>query len=166
MPLKKKLFRSNMLFLFLSMVTLLLIGTAVIGACEDRFERTFEEIGYEKMDRDVWDISKDIGKEAIRESFSFLVLIVLVVGIIAILALLLLASIFTKRMNRLVMEPLDCLVEGASTAEVNNGVVLKRSYMKDRKSSNGSAVRSMRCRGQFWKIRRYGNGMKRQGQIW
>ena len=62
MPLKKKLFRSNMLFLFLSMVTLLLIGTAVIGACEDRFERTFEEIGYEKMDRDVWDISKDIGK--------------------------------------------------------------------------------------------------------
>lgn len=37
------------------------------------------------MDRDVWDISKDIGKEAIRESFSFLVLIVLVVGIIAIL---------------------------------------------------------------------------------
>ena len=30
MPLKKKLFRSNMLFLFLSMVTLLLIGTAVI----------------------------------------------------------------------------------------------------------------------------------------
>lgn len=108
MPLKKKLFRSNMLFLFLSMVTLLLIGTAVIGACEDRFERTFEEIGYEKMDRDVWDISKDIGKEAIRESFSFLVLIVLVVGIIAILALLLLASIFTKRMNRLVMEPLDC----------------------------------------------------------
>ena len=124
MPLKKKLFRSNMLFLFLSMVTLLLIGTAVIGACEDRFERTFEEIGYEKMDRDVWDISKDIGKEAIRESFSFLVLIVLVVGIIAILALLLLASIFTKRMNRLVMEPLDCLVEGASTAEVNNGVVL------------------------------------------
>ena len=66
---KKKLFRSNMLFLFLSMVTLLLIGTAVIGACEDRFERTFEEIGYEKMDGDVWDISKDIGKEAIRGVF-------------------------------------------------------------------------------------------------
>ena len=120
MPLKKKLFRSNMLFLFLSMVTLLLIGTAVIGACEDRFERTFEEIGYEKMDRDVWDISKDIGKEAIRESFSFLVLIVLVVGIIAILALLLLASIFTKRMNCLVMEPLDCLVEGAKRIQDGN----------------------------------------------
>ena len=120
MPLKKKLFRSNMLFLFLSMVTLLLIGTAVIGACEDRFERTFEEIGYEKMDGDVWDISKDIGKEAIRESFSFLVLIVLVVGIIAILALLLLASIFTKRMNRLVMEPLDCLVEGAKRIQDGN----------------------------------------------
>lgn len=164
MPLKKKLFRSNMLFLFLSMVTLLLIGTAVIGACEDRFERTFEEIGYEKMDGDVWDISKDIGKEAIRESFSFLVLIVLVVGIIAILALLLLASIFTKRMNRLVMEPLDCLVEGAKGSRT--AIWKKRSYMKDRKSSNGSAVRSMRCRGQFWKIRRYGNGMKRQGQIW
>ena len=121
MPLKKKLFRSNMLFLFLSMVTLLLIGTAVIGACEDRFERTFEEIGYEKMDGDVWDISKDIGKEAIRESFSFLVLIVLVVGIIAILALLLLASIFTKRMNRLVMEPLDCLVEGAK--RIQDGIL-------------------------------------------
>lgn len=120
MPLKKKLFRSNMLFLFLSMVTLLLIGTAVIGACEDRFERTFEEIGYEKMDRDVWDISKDIGKEAIRESFAFLVLIVLVVGIIAILALLLLAAIFTKRMNRLVMEPLDCLVEGAKRIQDGN----------------------------------------------
>ena len=30
---------------------------AVIGACEDRFERTFEEIGYEKMDGDVWAVS-------------------------------------------------------------------------------------------------------------
>ena len=120
MPLKKKLFHSNMLFLFLSLLTLLLIGTAVIGACEERFERTFEEIGYEKMDGNVWDISKDIGKEAIRESFSFLVLIVLVVGIIAILALLFLASIFTKRMNRLVMEPLDCLVEGAKRIQDGN----------------------------------------------
>lgn len=52
--------------------------------------------------------------------FSFLVLIVLVVGIIAILALLLLASIFTKRMNRLVMEPLDCLVEGAKRIQDGN----------------------------------------------
>lgn len=120
MPLKKKLFHSNMLFLFLSLITLLLIGTAVIGACEERFERTFEEIGYEKMDGNVWDISKDIGKEAIRESFSFLVLIVLIVGSIAILALLFLASIFTKRMNRLVMEPLDCLVEGAKRIQDGN----------------------------------------------
>ena len=87
-----------MLFLFLSMVTPLLIGTAVIGACEDRFERTFEEIGYEKDGQGCMGYL-----EGYRERshpgvfFSFLVLIVLVVGIIAILALLLLASIFTKK---------------------------------------------------------------------
>lgn len=120
MPLKKKLFRYNMLFLFLSLLTLLLIGTAAIGACEDRFERTFEKIGYEKIDKDAWEISKDIGKEAIQESFSVLVLVVLVVGIAAILALLLLASLFTRRMNRLVMEPLDSLVEGAKRIQDGN----------------------------------------------
>lgn len=120
MPLKKKLFRSNMLFLFLSLLTLLLIGTAVIGAFEDTFEKKFEAIGYEKMDGDVWDISKDIGKEAIRDSFSVLVLVVLVVGIAAILALLFLASLFTRRMNNLVMEPLERLVEGAKRIQAGN----------------------------------------------
>lgn len=120
MPLKKKLFRSNMLFLFLSLLTLLLIGTAVIGAFEDTFEKKFEAIGYEKMDGDVWDISKDIGKEAIRDSFSVLVLVVLVVGIVAIVALLFLASLFTRRMNNLVMEPLERLVEGAKRIQAGN----------------------------------------------
>lgn len=120
MPLKKRLFRSNMLFLFLSLLALLLIGTAVIGAFEDTFEKKFEAIGYEKIDGDVWDISKDIGKEAIRDSFSVLVLVVLVVGIAAILALLLLASLFTRRMNNLVMEPLECLVEGAKRIQAGN----------------------------------------------
>ena len=120
MPLKKKLFCSNMLFLFLSFITLLLIGTAAIGACEDRFEKTFERIGYEKIDKDAWDISKDIGKEAIKESFAVLLLVVLVVGIIAILALLLLASVFTRWMNRIVTEPLEYLVEGAKRIQDGN----------------------------------------------
>ena len=161
---KKKLFRSNMLFLFLSMVTLLLIGTAVIGACEDRFERTFEEIGYEKDGRGcmgylegyrershpgVFFISGTDRAGCRHYSDS---------GIASP------GIHIYKRMNRLVMEPLDCLVEGAKGSRT--AIWKKRSYMKDRKSSNRSAVRSMRCRGQFWKIRRYGNGMKRQGQIW
>ncbi len=119
---KKKLFRSNMLFLFLSMVTPLLIGTAVIGACEDRFERTFEEIGYEKMDRDVWDISKDIGKRSHPGSLFFISGTdragcrhysdsgIASPGI----------HIYKKRMNRLVMEPLDCLVEGAKRIQDGN----------------------------------------------
>lgn len=164
MPLKKKLFRSNMLFLFLSMVTLLLIGTAVIGACEDRFERTFEEIGYEKMDGDVWGYL-----EGYRERSHPGVFFISGTdragcrhysdsGIASP------GTIFTKRRTVLSMEPLDCLVKVQK--DPGRPIWKKRSYMKDRKSSNGSAVRSMRCRGQFWKIRRYGNGMKRQGQIW
>ena len=120
MPLKKKLFRSNMLFLFLSLLTLLLIGTAVIGAFEETIEQKFEEIGNERIDGDAWELSKDIGKEAIRESFGILVLVVLVVGITAILALLLLATIFTRWMSNLVTKPLDSLVEGAKRIQDGN----------------------------------------------
>lgn len=120
MPLKKKLFRSNMLFLFLSLLTLLLIGTAVIGAFEETIEQKFEEIGNERIDGDAWELSKDIGKEAIRESFGILVLVVLVVGITAILALLLLATIFTRWMSNLVTKPLDSLVEGAKRIRDGN----------------------------------------------
>lgn len=120
MPLKKKLFRSNMLFLSLSLLTLLLIGTAVIGAFEETIEQKFEEIGNERIDGDAWELSKDIGKEAIRESFGILVLVVLVVGITAILALLLLATIFTRWMSNLVTKPLDSLVEGAKRIREGN----------------------------------------------
>lgn len=120
MPLKKKLFCSNMLFLFLSLLTLLLIGTAVVGAFEETLENKFEKIGYEKIDKDVWEVSKDIGKEAIRESFGVLVLAILVVGIAAIAALLLLATVFTRRMTNLVMEPLERLTEGARRIQDGN----------------------------------------------
>lgn len=92
----------------------------MIGAFEETIEQKFEEIGNERIDGDAWELSKDIGKEAIRESFGILVLVVLVVGITAILALLLLATIFTRWMSNLVTKPLDSLVEGAKRIQDGN----------------------------------------------
>ena len=73
------------------------------------------------MDRDVWDISKDYRERSPSGSlFSFLVLIVLVVGDYSDSGIASPGIHIYKRMNRLVMEPLDCLVEGAKRIQDGN----------------------------------------------
>lgn len=57
---------------------------------------------------------------SIQHSFRILMLVLLFICIGAILVLLLLSSFFTKRMNRVVMEPLEKLVKGAERIKDGN----------------------------------------------
>lgn len=50
---------------------------------------------------------------SLNSAFYMFLGVVFLAGIAAIAVLLLLASFFTRRMNRVVMEPLEQLVEGA-----------------------------------------------------
>lgn len=57
---------------------------------------------------------------SLNASFYIFVGVVFLAGIAAIAVLLLLASFFTRRMNRVVMEPLEQLVEGAERIKSGN----------------------------------------------
>ena len=50
---------------------------------------------------------------SLNSAFYMFLGVVFLAGIAAIAVLILLASFFTRRMNRVVMEPLEQLVEGA-----------------------------------------------------
>lgn len=105
MSLKKRLFQSNMLFLFLALVSMLLVGAGVVMIFEDSFERRFETPEMEA---------------AVRQSYLLFVLVFLLIGIGVIVVLLLLATLFTKRMTQLVMEPLEQLSAGAKRVKEGN----------------------------------------------
>lgn len=58
---------------------------------------------------------------SLKQSFFSFILIIFVIGLGAIAALLFLASFFTRKMNRIIMEPVEKLVAGAE--RVKNGVL-------------------------------------------
>ncbi len=105
MSLKKRLFQSNMLFLFLALVSMLLVGAGVVMIFEDSFERRFETPAMEA---------------AVRQSYLLFVLVFLLIGIGVIVVLLLLATIFTRKMTDMVMEPLEQLSAGAKRVKEGN----------------------------------------------
>lgn len=105
MSLKKRLFQSNMLFLFLALVSMLLVGAGVAMIFEDSFERRFETPEMEA---------------AVRQSYLLFVLVFLLIGIGVIVVLLLLATIFTRKMTDMVMEPLEQLSAGAKRVKEGN----------------------------------------------
>lgn len=105
MSLKKRLFQSNMLFLFLALVSMLLVGAGVVMIFEDSFERRFETTEMEAM---------------VRQSYLLFVLVFLLIGIGVIVVLLVLATIFTRKMTDMVMEPLEQLSAGAKRVKEGN----------------------------------------------
>lgn len=123
MSLKKRMFRSNMAMIFSSLVALILVVAVVLGIFEDSFERQMETIGDSKVEirmvekdgtivKDNVEV-KDYLKTTVRESFLTLIAAVLFIGGGTIFLLLILAGFFTRKMTRVVMEPLDQLVDGA-----------------------------------------------------
>lgn len=110
MSLKKRMFRSNMMILFSALVSLMLIILLVLVLFEDSFERQFHSIGRAVLE------NRDVEEALVRHwsgLFSTILLCLLLIGAGAIAFLLLLSSFFTRKMNRIVMEPVEKLVKGA-----------------------------------------------------
>ena len=64
--------------------------------------------------------SEENGEASLRQMFPLVLLLLVLTGLAAIAVLLFLSSFFTKRMNRLVMEPVELLVKGAKRIQAGN----------------------------------------------
>ncbi len=129
MPLKKRMFRSNMMLLFLSLAALMGIILAVLLLLEDAVEARFYQRGEELLPALLSDYGSPesaLGglEEALHilfgEILTFFLPALAVIGAGAITVILGLSSFFTRRMNRRVMEPLDELVRGAERIRDGN----------------------------------------------
>ena len=143
MSLKKRMFRSNMMILCSALVSLMLIIIAVLLLFEDYFEQQFHSISQTALERhaseaaetveqteidEIDELNRRIGQwgyqavyfpeenpllSSLRQIFLPFLCVLVLAGIAAIAVILLLASFFTRKMNRLVMEPVELLVAGA-----------------------------------------------------
>lgn len=143
MSLKKRMFRSNMTILCSALVSLMLIIIAVLLLFEDYFEQQFHSISQTALERhaseaaetveqtesdEIDELNRRIGQwgyqavyfpeenpllSSLRQIFLPFLCVLVLAGIAAIAVILLLASFFTRKMNRLVMEPVELLVAGA-----------------------------------------------------
>ena len=112
MSLKKRIFHSNMLIIFISLFLLLMVVLGVLVIYEDTFERQVREIKDFHLD--------ELVIQFFRSNIFFtLISAVLMISVITIIVILLLASIFTRKINKIIMLPVDLLVAG--TTRVKNG---------------------------------------------
>lgn len=121
MPLKKRMFRYNMVFLLASLLALLAVVLVVLVLFEDSLEQTWHGLEQEMLSG---------GEEAgmleegvhtfLQQSFTTLVAALLLAGAGAVTVSLILAGVFTRRMNRMVMEPLEELGKGALRIQSGN----------------------------------------------
>lgn len=150
MSLKKRMFRSNMTILCSALVSLMLIIIAVLLLFEDYFEQQFHSISQTALERhaseaaetveqteidEIDELNRRIGQwgyqavyfpeenpllSSLRQIFLPFLCVLVLAGIAAIAVILLLASFFTRKMNRLVMEPVELLVAGAERIRDGN----------------------------------------------
>lgn len=150
MSLKKRMFRSNMMILCSALVSLMLIIIAVLLLFEDSFEQQFHSISQTALERhaseaaeaveqteidEIDELNRRIGQwgyqavyfpeenpllSSLRQIFLPFLCVLVLAGIAAIAVILLLASFFTRKMNRLVMEPVELLVAGAERIRDGN----------------------------------------------
>lgn len=117
MSLKKRMFRSQMTILFTALFSFMLIILAVLVLFEDAIERQLHSMGL------FWEAAQavELGAQMIPRNLLFtFVAAFLLVGLAAIGVLLFLASFFTRKMNRLVMEPVEQLVAGTQRIQSGN----------------------------------------------
>lgn len=113
MSLKKRMFRSNMKILLSALLSLMAILLTVLILFEDSFERQLRSMGQIRVEA--------YAEEAVRREFFLTFFVaVLLIGLAAVAVVLLLASLFTRRMNRMVMEPVEQLVAAARRIQDGN----------------------------------------------
>ena len=114
MPLKKRMFRSNMMILFAALLSLLLIVVFALVIFEDSVERQLKGAGGEWLSEQA-DMAVRSGR-----LFGVLLPLLLLIGIGAIAVILLLSAFFTRKLTRLVMEPVEKLFSGANRIQGGN----------------------------------------------
>ena len=114
MPLKKRMFRSNMMILFAALLSLLLIVVFALVIFEDSVERQLKGAGGEWLSEQA-DMAVRSGR-----LFGVLLPLLLLIGIGAIAVILLLSAFFTRKLTRLVMEPVEKLLSGANRIQGGN----------------------------------------------
>ena len=102
MSLKKRIFRSNMLILFLALFLLFLIAVVLFAVFED----------------DVWEDISKMG-HLLRSVNGVMFLTFVVAAAMVIVLILILSGIFTNKMLRRITDPLELLVQG--TERIQNG---------------------------------------------
>lgn len=100
---------------------------------------------------------------SVTSPFSIFLAAVCAAGAVAIAVLLLLAAFFTRRMNRVVLEPVELLVDGAK--RIQDGKK-RRSIIRARWNLNVYVKALMICSAPFWKIRNSGRKMRKPEPIW
>lgn len=116
MSLKKRMFRSNMTILFATLFSLMFIILGVLIMFEDVLENQLYAISGTQI---VEHAEENWIASSLNSSFYAFLITALLAGMGAIIILMILASFFTRRMNRVVMEPIELLVAGAE--RIKNG---------------------------------------------
>lgn len=116
MSLKKRMFRSNMTILFATLFSLMFVILGVLIVFEDVLENQLYAISGTQI---VEHAEENWIASSLNSSFYAFLITALLAGIGAIIILMILASFFTRRMNRVVMEPVELLVAGAE--RIKNG---------------------------------------------
>lgn len=116
MSLKKRMFRSNMLSLFLTLLAILVVIVlvfilfiSVVNECFAASGRAEHVIKLERL------LAKADADEFVFFGAAFLVIVLEAAAI-----LLTVSSYFTRRMNRLVMQPMGLLMKGAERIQKGN----------------------------------------------
>lgn len=129
MSLKKRMFRSNMAILICALAVLMAVILVVLGIFEDSFEHQLDRMDHSQVRIEVERDGKllenvevhELMKLTMRESFSTLLAATVLIGVGTIVLLLVLTSWFTKRMNRIITEPLEELQNGAE--RISEGIL-------------------------------------------
>lgn len=112
---KKRIFYSNARMVLVTLVVFFLINLAVVKIYSESVEQELKAgIGQYVSENELKDLVEDWTIH--RNSF---LLLFLLDGVLCITALLLLSQIFTRRLTRSIMEPLDALEEGARRIRSN-----------------------------------------------
>lgn len=112
---KKRIFYSNARMVLVTLIVFFLINLAVVKIYSESVEQELKAgIGQYVSENELKDLVEDWTIH--RNSF---LLLFLLDGVLCITALLLLSQIFTRRLTRSIMEPLDALEDGARRIRSN-----------------------------------------------
>lgn len=118
MPLKKRMFRSNLMILLSAIFAMALVCGILAVIFEDILERSFESAGKAQAGSyapEISDLLKQMG-----QNYPVIFIMVFIIGIFGVIVLLTVSYLFSRRLNQRIMRPLNALVEGAKRIQEGN----------------------------------------------